>query len=74
MSEPTGCSWCSEDVHLHGLSRHLQWDHEEHAFCSFLHEFFWRRERFAEFRETVALSFISRAPGCEVLNLQTLDT
>ena len=24
-TEPTGCSWCSEDVDRYGLGRHLDW-------------------------------------------------
>ena len=48
MSEPTDCSWCSENVKQHGLARHLEWNGVAHAFCSFLCEFFWRRTEVAE--------------------------
>jgi hypothetical protein len=48
MAEPTGCSWCSEEVDRYGLARHLDWIGAAHAFCCFLCEFFWRRSRIAE--------------------------
>jgi hypothetical protein len=62
MAEPTGCSWCSEDVDRYRLARHLDWAGAVHAFCCFLCEFFWRRARIAEAahaeRASAAFSFL----------------
>jgi hypothetical protein len=45
MPEPQGCSSCGMDVNRHGLARHLEWGREDHTFCSYRCEFFWRRMR-----------------------------
>jgi hypothetical protein len=45
MPEITGCESCGISVNHHGLTRYLEWDGVQLAFCSFLCEFLWRRKR-----------------------------
>ena len=43
------CNHCGEDAERFGLTRHLEWDGFGHLiFCSFLCEFFWRRDKVFE--------------------------
>jgi hypothetical protein len=50
MSEIADCSACGLDENLNGRARHLEWNGQPHSFCSYRCEFFWRRDRYAEYR------------------------